>query len=92
MKRSKSHQDKRQFEHLSKEIKCDLKKEHDKYISSLFEPEEADKPNKPFGISKKFWSYIKGKRKDNVSVSVLKENGKETCDKQEMANILNSQY
>ena len=46
MKISKSYQDIGQFEHLHKEIKWDLKKEYDKYISSLFETEEAGKAKK----------------------------------------------
>ena len=63
MKRSNSRQDRRKFEHLRKEIKSDLKKEHDRYISSLFEPEEPDKPNKPFTISKKSGPTSKAKEK-----------------------------
>ena len=92
MKRTKSVQDKMKFEQLRKEIKNDLKNEHNKYIENMFEHEQSEHLKEQRTISKKIWSYIKGRRRENTAISVLKEGDQETSDQREMANILNRQY
>ena len=41
---------------------------------------------------KKFWTYIKHKRKDIVGISSLKMDGKLYCDPVTKSNILNRQF
>ena len=91
-KRSNSPRVQKQFRKLRKEIQNELKHEHNKYIQSLFEDKESDSKEHQHSISKRFWSYIKGRRKDNVAISTLREGNQETNNQEEMANILNRQY
>ena len=92
MKRTNLVNDKQRFEKLRKEIKCDLRNEHNKYIENLFECKKTDDSKEQYSISKKFWSYIKGRRKENTSIPILREGSHETSDPKEIANILNRQY
>jgi hypothetical protein len=41
---------------------------------------------------KKFWTYIKHKRKDNIGISSLMMDGKLFCDPASKSNILNRQF
>ena len=91
-KRSNAKQDRMQFEALRREIKRDLKTEHNNYIASLFEQKHQENNVNQFSVSKKFWSYIKGRRKDNISISTLRKDDQETNNPKDMANILNQQY
>ena len=91
-KRNNSSSDKKRFEDLRREIKNDLKAEHNTYIGSLFERKEQENTTNKFSVSKKFWSYIKSRRKDNVSISMLRDGDNETNNPEDMANILNRQY
>ena len=43
-------------------------------------------------INKKFWKYIKSKKRDNCGVPTLVVNGKETDDSKGKADLLNKQY
>ena len=61
------------------------RKAHDKYISDLLSP------NHEHG-NKRFWSYIKTKRKDQCSVPSLEVNHQTISDSQSKANILNDQF
>ena len=54
------------------------------YVLSLL-----DSNNK---VTKKFWKYIKGMRKDTTSINVLHSNGEDYTDSETKANILNSQF
>ena len=74
-------------QNLRNEIKKnELKSEHDKYIQSLIMDTDIKNKKEQFSLTKRFLSYIIGRRQENVSISVLREG--ET----EMANILNMQY
>ena len=44
------------------------------------------------GNTKKFYSYIKSKQQDNISVAPLKKGDKLVIDDKQKANILNDQY
>ena len=59
-----------------------------KYIENIVTPKEED----PHSGMKKFWTYIKHKRKDNVGISSLKMDGKLFCDPVSKSNILNRQF
>ena len=41
---------------------------------------------------KKFWSFIKHNRKDNIGISTLKKNGQKISDPKDKADILNHQF
>jgi hypothetical protein len=46
------------------------------YIENIVTPKEEE----PHSGMKKFWTYIKHKRKDNIGISSLKMDGKLFCD------------
>lgn len=61
---------------------------HDKYIREILDISVLrEKP-------KRFWSYIKGKRKDKIGVSQLRYNGSTASDSKTKAKakVLNEQY
>ena len=68
--------------------------EHWKYTESLLNIEQTsvDNPRQKPDTSKKFWSYIKSKRKDFCSVPPLKKEGVLISDSKGKADILNEQY
>ena len=90
-KRSNSPRLQKQFRELRKEIKNELKIEHNRYIQSLFADNESEKKDNQYSITKRLWSYIKGRRKDNVAISTPREGNQETNNQEEMANILDPQ-
>ena len=59
------------------------------YLNNIFtddnSPEQA-------GKNKRFWSYIKNKRSNNVGVAPLKKDGHLTSDPKQQAEILNLQF
>jgi hypothetical protein len=50
------------------------------------------KEEEPHSGMKKFWTYIKHKRKDNIGMSSLMMDGKLFCDPTSKSNILNRQF
>ena len=42
--------------------------------------------------TKKFWKYIKGMRKEQISINTLYFNGEPYTDSESKANILNNQF
>ena len=56
------------------------------YISSTLEESFANKNPKPF------WRFIKSKKKDNVGVAPIKNNGKLFSDSKSKAELLNKQF
>ena len=71
-----------------------IRQEHWKYTESLLNIEQTsvDNPRQKPDTSKKFWSYIKSKRKDFCSVPPLKKEGVLISDSKGKADILNEQY
>ncbi len=59
------------------------------YIDNLFVPKVGDND---YSGMKRFWSYVKHKRKDYSGVSALKVNGKLHTSPLDKANILNAQF
>ena len=57
------------------------------YILGLLEP--TSNPESP---GKRFWTYIKSRKKDQVGITTLKDGDTETSNSQEQAEILNRQY
>ena len=62
---------------------------HNNYVLGLLD--SSDKNNSP-SIGKKFWTYIKSKRKDNVGISSLNSGNTEITDNKAKAEILSNQF
>ena len=62
---------------------------HNDYVLGLLD--WSDKKNSP-SIGKKFWTYIKSKRKDNVGISSLNSGNTEITDNKAKAEILSNQF
>jgi len=62
---------------------------HNDYVLGLLN--WSDKKNSQ-SIGKKFWTYIKSKRKDNVGISSLNSGNTEITDNKAKAEILSNQF
>ena len=71
------------YRHLKKVQKL-CRTSHNNYVLSLL-----DSHNK---CTKKFWKYIKGLRKEQISINTLHLNGEIHTDSEIKANILNNQF
>ncbi|CAG2200390.1 unnamed protein product [Mytilus edulis] len=86
------------FKLYRKKVKEQLQSNHDQYVKDILTPEEPTKAHTDscreqiYATTKKFWSYIKGMKKDSSNISMLNKNGKDIIDAEEKANILNQQY
>ena len=72
-----------------------LREGHNKYINGLLEETDQcnEKDRQSTRITKRFWTYIRSKRKDAPGISVLRRpDDTEATDAFEKANILNEQY
>ena len=68
-----------------------IKHSHQEYLKNIFNqdnPTEEDKAE----VSKRFWSYVKSKKKDSCSVTPLRMDEVLVSDSRGRANILNHQY
>eukprot|EP00794_Sanderia_malayensis_P006479 gene6479-7218_t len=54
--------------------------------------ESNDETVQGYSVSKKFWSYIRSKRKDVLGVGVLRKEGKDITNAKDKAEVLNQQY
>ena len=95
-RRTKSDQNWHKFKQLRKTVHKEIEIAHRNYVNNLFDFDECDDRNgtensKP-RMTKRFWRYIKAKRKDQSGIPVLKVNGKDVTDPTEKANILSDQY
>ena len=63
------------FKEFRRFVKKELIKKHDEYIKGILDADGKDNGSK-FKISKKFWSYVKTKRRDTTGIPVFKVDGK----------------
>ena len=75
---------------LKKEIQTKLRQAYWKYIESIITPLEED--NEPTSGMKRFWQFVKSKRKDRTGVATLKVNGNSISNPKDKANELNKQF
>ena len=88
-KTSKKAKDRQQYVKARSEIQKEQRQEYWRYIEGLIDDtQDMDTTTK----QKKFWHYIRSLRKDNCSVSPLKDQGKLHSNPIDKANILNQQY
>ena len=78
---------------LRRFVKQELIKSHDEYIKGIIDTDGKDNGSK-FKISKKFWSYVRTKRRDTTrtGIPVLKVDGKEITAGREKVEALSKQY
>ena len=82
----------RRFGHLRKLVHKDLQLPHQQYVNNLLlDIDEADPvhDHAKAGVTKRFWQYIKVKRRDSAGIAILKSHGKEFTKPKEKADILN---
>ena len=66
-------------------LKTELRRAQDEYIGSTLDCDQKEKP-------KKFWSYIKSKKQDQVGVPPLNVNGSVKTDSASKAEILSTHF
>ena len=88
-KRMQNPQHWKKFKELRKTWKWSLLVAHNDYVLGLLN--WWDKKNSP-SIGKKFWTYIKSKRKDNVGISSLNSENTEITDNKAKVEILSNQF
>ena len=71
-RKTNKEEDKSAFRHLRKIIKKDLNKSHMEYVTSLLDFGQIENNKPKCSITKRFWSYIKGRKRDNVGIPTLK--------------------
>lgn len=84
-KRSGLANDKQKYRKFQKMLKTKLRKAQDEYIGNTLDCDLKEKP-------KKFWSYIKSKRQDQVGVPPLFVNGSVKTDSASKAEILSTHF
>jgi len=74
------------YNEVKKQIQRESKKAHDKHVSDIINPDNKHS-------NKKFWSYIKSKKKNGqYSIPTLEKNHQRITDNLCKANILNDQF
>ena len=89
-KETKNHKDIEHYKKFRAQVQKEERKEYWKYVENIIDPsnDETSAPNK----QKRFWSYIKSQRKDNIGIAPLKDRGRMYTEPKDKANILNQQY
>ncbi|XP_048588419.1 uncharacterized protein LOC125572237 [Nematostella vectensis] len=79
------------FKKLRAKVKEQLRESYHSYIANLLKPPEQDK--KP-SMGKRFWSFVKSRRRDTVGVAGLREtpDGNVITDSKTKAEILSNQF
>ena len=83
----------RRLRHLRELVHKELQLPHQQYVNNLLHIDEADPVHghSKAGITKRFWQYIKAKRRDSAGIAILKSHGKEFTKPKKKADILNEQ-
>ena len=84
-------EDWKKYKSLRSAIKNKLSESQQNYIANLLEPSKNE--NKP-SMGKRFWSFIKSKKKDNVGVAPLRQSNEEevTNESKKKADLLSRQF
>ena len=80
----------KKLKQLKKEIQTKLRQAYWSYIESIITPVENDSGTAS-GM-KRFWQFVKSKRKERVGVATLKVDGKSVSNPRDKANELNKQF
>lgn len=76
------------FKALKSSIQKQIRAEHRDYVSNMI----TEEPGKCEQTSKKFWSYIKCRRSENIGVGTLRVDNKLITDPRGKAEALNNQF
>ena len=81
----------RRLWHLRELIHKELQLPHQQYVNNLLDIDEADPvhDHAKAGLTKRFWQYIKAKRRGSAGIAILKSYGKEFTKPKKKADILN---
>ncbi|XP_071153782.1 uncharacterized protein [Mytilus edulis] len=90
-KRTNNEKHREEFKLLRKTVKTKLEEAHQNYISKLLEVDEEGERKTPV-VGKKFWQYVKSKKRDSCGVAPLISNGKLMEDSKGKAEALNHQF
>ena len=92
-KKSKKEADWKEFRDIRRSIKCEMKSAHNEYVMSLLNLEDSDEGSpRIYSAGKKFWSYIRSRKRDNVGIPSLTEEGREFTEAKAKARVLSRQY
>lgn len=80
------------FVKLKSLIKKNIRNSYWSYINSIISYTENQSPAEVKSNNKRFWSFIKRKRQNNVGIAPLKEGGIVYNDAKDKANILNFKF
>jgi len=94
MKKSGTEQLKSEYANLKRTAQRELRRSYWSYIENILDPADTNSQSaqNQFSTMKRFWSYIKHRRKDSSCVASLKVNGKLYSNSADKANILNGQF
>ena len=90
-KRTKSEEKHQIFLKLRSMCQRKIRKAHKEYLRTIFDSDSSPDGDKT-AANKRFWTYIKSKKKDPCSVSPLRSEGVLISDAPGKSNILNNQY
>ena len=91
-RKSNSQVDWKKFKDLRKATKKRLTIAHDNYLLDLLKTDDMDLETRKPTITKRFWTYIRSKRQDNVGVTPLVINDDVVSDSREKANLLSNYF
>ena len=65
---------------------------HDKYLLDLLKNDDTNLETRKPTMTKRFWTYIRSKRQDNVGVAPLEINDDAVSDSREKANLVSNYF
>jgi hypothetical protein len=89
MKKSSDQNDRKKFRELRRNVQKELRRAYWTYIEDIVTPKDTDNE---YSSMKRFWTYIKHKKKDSSGIPALKENGVLHNLPGKKASILNNQF
>ena len=72
------------YKALKKKTQKACRDGHDNYINDILTNDSKN--------PKRYWNFIKSKKRDNTGMAPLKKDGLTFCDRQNQANIMGSQF
>ena len=91
-KKSGKDSDWKDFRDLRKHIKGILEKAHSSYVENILDVNLDGENKQEYTIGKRFWKYIKSKRRYTMGIPLLKYQDREVTDSVEKASLLSNQY
>ena len=82
----------KKFKDLRKATKKRLALTRDKYFLNLLGSDDMDLKTRKPTVTKRFWTYMRSKRQDNVGVAPLEINDDVVSDSREKAKLLNDHF